>query len=68
MDNMVNLSIRCIFCGLATEVEAPAEGYARWTAGENMQIALPTLSPDQRELLGACICPQCWGSGLPEEE
>ena len=37
-------------------------------AGENIQIAFPDLTADQREILISGICPECWDKIFPPEE
>ena len=37
--------------GKETIVEVPAEGYNKWINGELIQVAMPELTPSERETL-----------------
>ena len=50
----------CTATGDVYSIEVPAEGFARWEAGTLIQVALPDLSPDDREFLISGITPAAW--------
>ncbi|NLD21637.1 MAG: hypothetical protein GX664_04025 [Bacteroidales bacterium] len=50
----------CIICGKQYSFEVSDEGYKRWLEGEHIQYALPTLTPDQREIMISGICGKCF--------
>lgn len=54
------VDIRCIMCKTDFMLDVPQEGYRAWRSGEKIQKALPTLTPDQRELLLSGICGECF--------
>jgi hypothetical protein len=59
----LDVPTRCGFCGESHIVKnVPAQGYADWKAGKHIQVALPWLSPDDREMLMTGTCPPCWDS------
>jgi len=64
----MDISRACPFCGKQVTVSVSARGYASWAAGEVIQVALPELTPDEREALKTGICPECWDTELPDEE
>jgi len=58
----------CIMCGQPGSILVPADGFDAWQAGTFAQIAFPTLSADERELLITGTHPACWGEMFAEEE
>jgi hypothetical protein len=58
----------CIFCGVMEMVDVPLDGWERWQAGELIQIALPDLPIDIRELLVTGIHLECWDANLGDDE
>lgn len=60
MPDMITLSVKCYICGKEQLIEVSKEGYEKWKAGALIQEALPSLSPDKRELLISNTCPACW--------
>ena len=50
----------CPICHCDTYIQVDAEEYARWQAGELIQVAMPGLDADEREMLISGICPECW--------
>lgn len=57
---MIEVNVKCPFCGKEYTVRVPEEGYNRWQAGELIQLAMPTVSPEDREALISGICENCW--------
>jgi hypothetical protein len=45
-----------------------AEEYARWQAGELIQVAMPNLDAEEREMLISGICPTCWEDMFDDED
>lgn len=58
----------CPHCHKFQTIEVQVSQYNRWMAGENIQIAFPDLTADQREILISGICPECWDKMFPPEE
>lgn len=50
----------CMHCGRRAVLEVDEAGFAAWQAGEFVQVALPGLSADERELLISGTHPQCF--------
>ena len=50
----------CSISGEEHAIEIPAEGFTRWQSGTLIQVALPNLSPDDREFLMSGITPAAW--------
>ena len=59
----------CMLCGNAGIVKGVSEsGYARWKAGTFIQLALPSLSADEREQLMTGTHGACFDIMFPEDE
>jgi hypothetical protein len=58
----------CIKCGETSQIEILKDSYVAWKAGEKVQHAFPTLTPDERELLMTGIHPKCWEEMFGKEE
>lgn len=58
----------CPRCHKLQIIEVDASQYNDWMAGKNIQIAFPTLSADDREVLMSGICPKCWEEIFPPED
>lgn len=58
----------CPFCGEYHEVEVSEADYWSWQGGQHIQVAMPYLSADEREILISGICTQCWDNMFPSEE
>ena len=50
----------CSISGEEHAIEVPAEGFTRWQSGMLIQVALPNLSPDDREFLISGMTPAEW--------
>ena len=57
----------CPKCGKLQTVKVEQSQYHRWMAGENIQKAMPNLTPNEREVLLSGICPECWEKIFPSE-
>lgn len=58
----------CPICHCDTYLMVDAEEYARWQAGELIQVAMPNLDVEEREMLISGICSWCWEDMFSEEE
>ena len=65
---MMSIITKCPWCGEEHEVEVPFEGYLAWKHGELIQVAMPQLSADEREMLISGVCPECWKKAFSYEE
>ena len=65
---MMTIITKCPWCGEEHEVEVPFEGYLAWQSGEPIQVAMPQLSADKREMLISGVCPKCWEKAFSYEE
>jgi hypothetical protein len=67
LPNTVNVVTTCPVCETGHVVTVPLAGYIAWTSGVFIQVALPTLSADDRERLMSGTCPKCWAKMFPDE-
>ena len=58
----------CPICGKLQVIEVEDSQYNDWMAGENIQIAFPNLTQDQREILISGICSECWEKIFPPDD
>lgn len=58
----------CPMCGETSSVEVDLHGFAAWQAGELIQVAMPYLSPADREKLITGICGPCWDAMWDDED
>lgn len=58
----------CPICHCDTYIQVDAEEYACWQAGELIQVAMPYLDADEREMLISGICPNCWDDTFGDED
>jgi hypothetical protein len=50
----------CIMCGKTSFISVDADGYRMWQAGALIQVAMPHVSPQDREMLINGTHPECW--------
>ena len=50
---------RCPFCGTEHEVLVDFDSYVNWLGGELIQVAMPYLTPTEREQLISGFCIDC---------
>lgn len=50
----------CKKCGAGIHVPASTDQILRWQQGELIQVAMPHLTADQREILISGICGPCY--------
>ena len=65
---MMTIITECPWCGEEHEGEVPFEGYLAWQNGESIQVAMPQLSANEREMLISGVCPECWKKAFSYEE
>ena len=65
---MMLVKTTCPLCHCDTYLQVDAEEYALWQAGELIQVAMPDLTADEREMLISGICPECWDSLFSDED
>lgn len=59
----------CPMCGDTIQIEVPSDGFTAWKClGVPIQVAMPSLTVDQRERLISGTCPVCWDKMFPEED
>lgn len=58
----------CPICHCDTYLMVDAEEYARWQAGELIQVAMPGLDAEKREMLISGICSFCWDDMFGDED
>lgn len=63
----VSIPVNCKICGTKHILNVPYEGHRLWRSGVHIQNALPTLSPDERELLISGTCGTCWDKMFPAD-
>lgn len=57
----------CDWCKATTEMEVPDEGFLLYQAGELLQVAFPTLTAIERELLLTGTHGPCWDEMMGPE-
>lgn len=67
LENEVTIKLRDVL-GHSHELTLDAHGLADWTLGKPIQMALPNLPAEQRELLISGIPQSVWDSTFKEEE
>ena len=67
---MIEINRVCPFCGCSTVLNVSKIGFDKWTNGELVQKAFPTMSATDREILISGICSECQIGvfGLDDEE
>ena len=65
---MMLVKTTCPICHCDTYLQVDAKEYARWQAGELIQVAMPDLDADEREMLISGICPTCWEDMFGDED
>lgn len=55
-------------CKREFEVPVTEQQLSKWRGGVLIQKAMPSLSPDQRELLISGTCGECWEKMFKEED
>lgn len=60
MNDMVKVECKCPCCGKISHVKLTENEWWRWQTGERIQNVVPTMSPEERELLISGVCNTCW--------
>jgi hypothetical protein len=58
--NQANMIVQCKHCGEAHNLAVKALDFFKWQQGEKIQIAMPYLDDNERELLISQTCSKCW--------
>jgi len=58
----------CIMCGKTSFISVDADGYRMWQAGALIQVAMPHVSPAEREMLINGTHPECFNVMFEEHE
>lgn len=56
----MSLIVSCRTCREPQRIDVNADDWARWKGGEYVQVAMPYLDADQREMLISATCSFCW--------
>ena len=59
-DKTVVIHATCRSCKESKDIEVDSNKYFQWLHGEYIQVVLPELSTDDRELLISGICGPCF--------
>ena len=60
--------VNCIQCGEAQHIEARTADLDAWIGGELIQVAMPYLTADEREILISGVCGTCFDNMFGGEE
>jgi hypothetical protein len=52
--------VTCMLCQIPHEVCFEKTGWMRWRSGEHIQVAMPYLNSNEREILISRICGRCF--------
>lgn len=64
---VVCISRSCVICADRITMEIDPDALERWRNGELIQIAMPELPIEFRELLISGICPRCFDAIFAKE-
>lgn len=59
---------KCPFCGQQAHVAVPAQGLWDWEHGQFVQVAMPGLTPDEREIVMTGTHPACFDAVFADDE
>lgn len=63
------MTFRCTICRGTEEVPITEGQYKRWRDGKELiQVVMPELTPDQRELVLSGTCGPCFDSLFPPDQ
>jgi hypothetical protein len=60
------IAIKCVDCGEENFVIVNAEDFLKWQKGTVIQIAMPYLSPAEREMFITGLCSKCFDKLFPQ--
>ena len=59
----------CMVCGQHSELTVDKAAYERWALhGELIQVAMPDMTTDERELLMTGTHSECWDNMIADDE
>lgn len=67
-DTILIICPPCFQCGEEAEVEVDVKAFARWKAGEFIQVAFASMPTSEREVLISGIHPACWDAMFPLDD
>ena len=65
---MINLEVRCPFCGAISNIPCDDDALARYDAGALVQDAFPNMDPVTREILVSGMCRACQSRFFEEDD
>ena len=65
---MINLEVRCPFCGAISSIPCDEDALAQYDAGALVQDAFPQMDPVTREILVSGMCRACQSSFFEEDD
>ena len=57
----------CNFCGRIKNINIPDDEYNAYMQGVKIQVAMPSLTADERELFISGMCENCWDEMFTDE-
>ncbi len=61
------LKVTCHMCRTVHQLDLPKEDVDRWLKGELIQVAMPYLEAEVRELLISGTCGDCFDKMFPDD-
>jgi len=58
--------LECVKCSREKSIEAAACDVEAWRAGELIQVAMPYLNANEREMFISGVCESCWSKMFGE--
>lgn len=58
----------CTGCNVRVSLKIPSRQWHSWKDGTHIQIAMPQLSDEEREILISGVCGTCFDEMFPEDE
>lgn len=58
--NLTDIETQCPECNKVTEFSVPTQEWANYVMGQSIQIAMPSVDADHREMLLTGFCSVCW--------
>jgi RNase P subunit RPR2 len=68
MNGKANMLVVCKHCGEEHRIHAQFKDLLAWQQGEKIQVAMPYLDENQRELLISQTCSKCWDKMFSSED
>lgn len=65
---IVRIEAICPQCDGHNFVRVYLDEYLLWQSGVNLQVAMPEMSLEKRELLITGMCPTCWNAAFPADD